>query len=1167
MSAYEPPTQNLAIFDPDVFTQNDEPLTIATGSKYFLKYPSAQGTENLQAVNVNGVLTANSSTNLNGQLFVAGTSSFEDVINLSSITPGERRIYSSYYNLKDTNGNVSRTSEIYQNSQILTLTNESISGRTRFINSTAGNVPTTTFEIDTNVATMYEPLSLTSNLDVAGTLNANGAFNVPNNDAFIRGIRIGFGGGNLDRNMFIGITSGLNNTTGNDNTSIGTNSGRRNTTGISNVFIGSFTGQNNTTGSNNTFIGRDAGTTITTQQRNTFIGREAGYYNTGNDNVCIGDQTDCSGNISNSMAIGSTVKATASNTIVLGTSSQTTQIAGPVVLGSNSNLTMSSGTGIISQPTVANDITTNNQLRRTTIQYNNSGNATANPAMEIYESAGRGFYFVPNVLGGAYGPNTQTGDSAIISRHFAMATTSLLFATGTSLRNHLKLLANTDLTSCSLVLQNGANAIDNASEFRMDYNSTGPVNIMSFNNPINFNPTNNGAINSNRRLLSGLGTLSFTDISGNNTTTGSTTSRIWTDSSLVSGLGRGMFLDCSINGGDIIFRTNDTNGVKSTSLALNGDLNTSYNRVYQELNPSWNRVNGFYELAKDAYPALNPKSSGVSSVSTWTTRTTSIDLSYYSVAWSPELSLFCAVAETGSGGTGIDRVITSPDGITWTQRNCFAQGWRNVIWASDLGLFVASCITGTTTQRIMTSPDGINWTLRTTPNDNNWRGIAWSPELQLLVCVADSGTDRVMTSITGITWAAVSVSTGNWQGVCWSAELGIFVAVGSALTGTRVMTSPDGTNWTLRNSAADNTWRNVIWASELGLFVAVGSSGFNNRVMTSPNGINWTTRTTNSSGWRDITWSPELKLFCAVADSGIADRVMTSPDGINWTTRTTNNNIWLGVCWSPELGIFCSCAATGTNDRIMTSSLQGRPPTSYNVFDSSSNIIDENGDWTLKANTIYATQLDIRRNYSTPLSRLEIVNDGANSSYIKSRAPSGQSVLFLNTYNGVSDDETMNVSSTRIQVRRPIQFNYLTTPNASTQLGFQTGPTAISSGAFSTATTERNFSSFTIVNAGMYNVSVTLILAGNANHTLTEWRYCLDGTSATFPSTSTPTKFTMSIRGNPPVNLDTSTTSYFNTTFNVLATANEIYYINFKMVFAGGGTTNIGAVYSYTRIG
>ena len=37
MAFYQPPTQNLGIFDPDVFDQNDEPLTIETGSKYFLR--------------------------------------------------------------------------------------------------------------------------------------------------------------------------------------------------------------------------------------------------------------------------------------------------------------------------------------------------------------------------------------------------------------------------------------------------------------------------------------------------------------------------------------------------------------------------------------------------------------------------------------------------------------------------------------------------------------------------------------------------------------------------------------------------------------------------------------------------------------------------------------------------------------------------------------------------------------------------------------------------------------------------------------------------------------------------------------------------------------------------------------------------------------------------
>jgi hypothetical protein len=39
----------------------------------------------------------------------------------------------------------------------------------------------------------------------------------------------------------------------------------------------------------------------------------------------------------------------------------------------------------------------------------------------------------------------------------------------------------------------------------------------------------------------------------------------------------------------------------------------------------------------------------------------------------------------------------------------------------------------------------------------------------------------------------------------------------------------------------------------------------------------------------------------------------------------------------------------------MTSSLQGRPPTSYNVFDSSFNNIDSSGNWGLKAKLLQNT--------------------------------------------------------------------------------------------------------------------------------------------------------------------------------------------------------------------
>jgi hypothetical protein len=82
--------------------------------------------------------------------------------------------------------------------------------------------------------------------------------------------------------------------------------------------------------------------------------------------------------------------------------------------------------------------------------------------------------------------------------------------------------------------------------------------------------------------------------------------------------------------------------------------------------------------------------------------------------------LFAAVSTTGTG----NRVMTSPDGITWTSRTSAADNnWQSVAWSATLGLFIAVATSGSPNQ-IMTSPDGINWTTRTAPNTNDYLGVA-----------------------------------------------------------------------------------------------------------------------------------------------------------------------------------------------------------------------------------------------------------------------------------------------------------------------------------------------------------------------------------------------------------------------------------------------------------
>ena len=128
-------------------------------------------------------------------------------------------------------------------------------------------------------------------------------------------------------------------------------------------------------------------------------------------------------------------------------------------------------------------------------------------------------------------------------------------------------------------------------------------------------------------------------------------------------------------------------------------------------------------------------------------------------------------------------------------------------------------------------------------------------------------------------------------------------------TGNRVMTSPDGINWTLGASATDNNWQSVCYGN--GLFVAVASSGTGNRVMTmnysleevankTPTGISLSSFAAQVSplnnAWYSVCYGNGL--FVAVGSVN-ADRVMTSPDGIAWTLRVpaATNHLAIRLLW------------------------------------------------------------------------------------------------------------------------------------------------------------------------------------------------------------------------------------------------------------------------------
>lgn len=158
----------------------------------------------------------------------------------------------------------------------------------------------------------------------------------------------------------------------------------------------------------------------------------------------------------------------------------------------------------------------------------------------------------------------------------------------------------------------------------------------------------------------------------------------------------------------------------------------------------------------------------------------------------------------------------------------------------------------------------------------------------------------------------------SWRDVCWSEDLGLFVAVGTVNGGgtnpERVMTSPDGINWTLRSIgvSAANTLSAVVWCPGMAVpkFIASKLSG-TNRITTSPDGINWTDRAIPSANiWNGLAYSPSLNLAVCVASSG-TNRSMRSADGITWIENAVPARSWQAVEWCPSIGKFIAGSVTG----------------------------------------------------------------------------------------------------------------------------------------------------------------------------------------------------------------------------------------------------------------
>jgi hypothetical protein len=297
---------------------------------------------------------------------------------------------------------------------------------------------------------------------------------------------------------------------------------------------------------------------------------------------------------------------------------------------------------------------------------------------------------------------------------------------------------------------------------------------------------------------------------------------------------------------------------------------------------------------------------------------------------------------------GASRVVYSFNGFTWSNATTGvdANTWFGVCWSPQLRRFVAVATTGT--NKAMYSSNGINWTSVLLSNSVGWYDVCWSAELGLFVAVGTTTTNRIMYSSNGISWTQPAVAVpinGGASAICWSPELRLFAVVCDS--GSGIFISSNGINWTTitdRPSGGFN-YIGICWSPQVGLFVAVSYAG---QIMISSNGLNWSgvSVPTPIAFYYNVCWCAEIGLFIVVADGG-TNRLIYSNNGRNWTAVFIEERSWECPCWSPELGLAVIVGRDGGAgiNRVLTSSLKGRPPTSYNVFDSCFNRIDENGKW------------------------------------------------------------------------------------------------------------------------------------------------------------------------------------------------------------------------------
>lgn len=217
--------------------------------------------------------------------------------------------------------------------------------------------------------------------------------------------------------------------------------------------------------------------------------------------------------------------------------------------------------------------------------------------------------------------------------------------------------------------------------------------------------------------------------------------------------------------------------------------------------------------------------------------------------------------------------------------------WKKVRWIASLSLWVAVGIAGAaSTASIMTSPTGVTWTQRQT-SANAVGFNSFDIGAGTLVAVGTSGGIQSSTNATSWTARASNV-TGNLLDVVWSGI--VWVAAGAAAGSKNGSTSTDGSTWVAR-LLTNSTSATVNCLMVATSYVIAGTSEIGTQsIRTSPTNDCATWTASGVAGMSGVVALGTDGTTIVGMGTGAGTNGGSSPlaDGLTWTARVTTT----GAC-------------------------------------------------------------------------------------------------------------------------------------------------------------------------------------------------------------------------------------------------------------------------------